>query len=69
MNQNEGSPVNVLSENRGDYEVRAKSGSLHPSHNFCDSTCRQCFSHYDCILGYLLEAKRVLFQRFLEAVN
>ena len=65
MNQNEGGRA-VLSFGENGMHNDSKSGPLHPT--FCD-VCKGCYSEYGCILGYLLEAKRVLFRKFLEKVN
>jgi hypothetical protein len=65
--QNEGGRgTNSFGEN-GMHERFSKSGPLHPS-TFCD-VCRGCYSEYGCLLGYLLEAKRVLFSKFLDLVR
>jgi hypothetical protein len=64
--QNEGGR-DVLSDGENGMHNASKSGPLHPS-TFCD-VCRGCYSEYGCLLGYLLEAKRVLFSKFLDLVR
>jgi len=66
MNQNEGGRA-VLSFGENGMHNDSKSGPLHPS-TFCD-VCGLCYSEYGCIIGYLLEAKRVLFWKFLDMVR
>jgi hypothetical protein len=68
MNQNEGGRNEVLSFGgaNGMHKFSSKSGPLHPA--FCD-VCGLCYSEYGCLLGYLLEAKRVLFWKFLDMVR